>query len=130
MFIGIGVNVSQKQPPAFLRGKATSLSAASGADYNSGARYKLLEKILSRLHDEIEGAQGAAGWRERAEARLYKKGGQVCFAKGAADSGDIVAGTLAGIGAEGELLIMPQGGTGPLSFTAGELLFLPPREDF
>jgi len=120
--IGIGVNVSQKQFPAFLRNKATSLSIAAGADYDSGDRYKLLEKILSRLHDEIEPAHGGADWKERLEARLYKKGEQVCFAKGAADSGNMVTGTLAGIGVEGELLILPQGETGTLSFTAGEVL--------
>ena len=115
--IGIGVNVSQKQMPAFLRGKATSLSLASGAEYNAEDRYKLLEKILSRLRDEIE----SSDWRERVEARLYKKGEEVCFAKGAADSGDFVTGTLTGIGQEGELLILPPGETGTLGFTAGEI---------
>jgi len=115
--IGIGVNVSQKRMPAFLRNKATSLSIAGGEDYNSEDRYKLLEKILSRLHDEIE----APDWKERLEARLYKKGEQISFAKGAADSGNLVTGTLAGIGPEGELLILPPGETGTLSFTAGEV---------
>jgi len=115
--IGIGVNVSQKQMPDFLCGKATSISMAACADYDSGDRYRLLEKILLRLYDEIK----AADWRERAEARLYKKGGQVCFAKGSADSGDIVTGALAGIGSDGELLIAPKGGAGTLAFTAGEI---------
>jgi len=129
--IGIGVNVSQKQMPAFLRGKATSISAAAVVDYDSGDRYKLLERILLRLRDEIENAKGeidsgADGWRSRTEARLYKKGGQVCFAKGAADSGDFVTGVLAGIGVEGELLILPQGETAPLSFTAGEIFSMIP----
>jgi len=116
--IGIGVNVSQKQMPDFLRDKATSISLATGLDYNDQDRYKLLEKILSRLRDEIE----SSDWRERVEARLYKKGEQVCFAKGAADSSDLVTGTLAGIGVEGELLITPSGETGTLGFTAGEIL--------
>ena len=99
-------------PAAFKAG-----DSPSGADYNSGARYKLLEKILSRLHDEIE----APDWKERLEARLYKKGEQISFAKGAADSGNLVTGTLIGIGPEGELLILPPGETGTLSFTAGEV---------
>jgi BirA family biotin operon repressor/biotin-[acetyl-CoA-carboxylase] ligase len=127
-YIGIGVNISQKQLPAFLRGKATSIGLAAGGEYNAEGRFILLEKILSRLRDEIEpagdAACGAAGWRERLEARLYKKGEQVCFAKGAADSGDMVTGALIGIGPDGELLITPPGETCPLSFTAGELLFL------
>jgi BirA family biotin operon repressor/biotin-[acetyl-CoA-carboxylase] ligase len=115
--IGIGVNVSQKQMPAFLRGKATSLSAAANEFYDNEDRFILLEKILSRLRDEIT----ADDWRERTEARLYKKDRQVCFAKGAADSGEFVTGVLAGIGHEGELLILPPGETDPLSFTAGEI---------
>jgi BirA family biotin operon repressor/biotin-[acetyl-CoA-carboxylase] ligase len=115
--IGIGVNFSQKQMPAFLRGKATSVSLAAAEEYNAGDRFILLEKILIRLHDEIE----ASGWRERIEARLYKKGEQICFAKGAADSGALVTGVLAGIGPEGELLITPGGETGTIAFTAGEI---------
>jgi BirA family transcriptional regulator, biotin operon repressor / biotin---[acetyl-CoA-carboxylase] ligase len=115
--IGIGVNVSQKQIPDFLRGKATSLSLAAGAEFNNADRFILLEKILSRLHDEIE----SPDWKERAQARLYKKGEQVCFAKGAADSGDMVTGVLVGIGPEGELLILPPGESVPLAFTAGEI---------
>jgi len=116
--IGIGVNVSQKRMPSFLREKATSLSLASGVDYYRDDRFILLEKILLRLHEQIE----SSDWRERVEARLYKKGAQVCFAKGAADSGQLMTGALAGIGQEGELLITQPGETGTLSFTAGELL--------
>jgi len=121
--IGIGVNVSQKRMPAFLSDKATSLSIAGGADYDSEDRYKLLEKILSRLHDEIGSAAGGSDWKERLEPRLYKKGEQIRFAKGAADSGEMVTGTLTGIGPEGELLITPNGETGTLSFTAGEVYY-------
>jgi len=120
--IGIGINVSQKRLPDFLSGKATSLSMAAGEEYNREDRFILLEKILSRLRDEIEPARGGGcDWRERVEARLYKKGEQVCFAKGAADSKDLVTGILSGIGHEGELLILPPGKTEPLGFTAGEI---------
>jgi len=122
VFIGIGINFSQKQMPNFLRDKATSLCIAAGGAPKGADRFKLLEKILLRLRDEIEVSEGE-GWRERLEARLYKKGEQVCFAVGAADSGNTVTGTLAGIGPEGELLVSPSGRTDTLAFTAGELLF-------
>ena len=114
VYIGIGVNLSKNQFQ-----NAASVGLAAGLEYKAGDKFILLEKILSYLRSEIE----ATDWRERLEARLYKKGEQVCFAKGAADSGDMVSGTLAGIGPDGELLISPVDGTGILSFTAGELLF-------
>jgi len=135
--IGIGVNLTGDRH--FLNGKATSVRLAAGGDGDRhserhddkgfflcvfGDRHSLLGKILSRLYDEIEISKSATpGWRERIEARLYKKGEQIRFAKGAADSGLVVTGILAGIGPAGELLVLPSSGTGTLAFTAGELLF-------
>jgi BirA family biotin operon repressor/biotin-[acetyl-CoA-carboxylase] ligase len=134
--IGIGLNVAQKQFPDFLRDKATSISLAMGAAANREItheeRFTLLERILARLYHEIETANGeadstaadsVAGWRSSIESRLYKKGEQVNFAAGAADSENIVSGILVGIGPGGELLITPSGGVEPRSFTAGELVF-------
>jgi len=118
VYLGIGVNLSQNQFQ-----NATSVGLAAGLEYKAGDKFILLEKILSYLRVEIEPASGGTDWRERIEARLYKKGEQVCFAKGAADSGDMVSGTIKGIGPDGELLISPVDETSVLSFTAGELLF-------
>jgi len=127
--IGMGINVAQQQFPDFLRDKATSISLAMGAAMGAAAnkeianeeRFTLLEKILVCLHREVETT--AAGWKSRIESRLYKKGEQVSFAEGAADSGNIVNGVLTGIDSGGELLITPSGGGEPRSFTAGELVF-------
>jgi len=125
--IGIGVNVSQKQFPDGLQEKAVSISLAAGTDIEKGGRFSLLEKILLRLHEEIE-TPGAAGsvppqWQRRIEERLYKKGGRVCFTQGAVGSGKTVSGILAGIGLGGELLIIPDGETEPKSFVSGEVNF-------
>jgi len=117
--IGMGLNVAQKQFPDFLRNKATSISLAAGGEIAAEDRFTLLEKILARLYNEIE-ADG--GWKSRIESRLYKKGEQISFAEGAADSGKIVNGILTGIDSGGELLITPSGGGEPRSFTAGELV--------
>jgi BirA family biotin operon repressor/biotin-[acetyl-CoA-carboxylase] ligase len=117
--IGVGVNAGQKQFPDFLRGKATSISLAAEREIADGERYALLEKILIRLHAGIEPSDGL--WRERIEARLYRKGRHVCFAAGPADSPKQVTGVLSGIGPGGELLLMPDGGAETLSFTTGEL---------
>ena len=124
--IGIGVNVAQQQFPDSLRDKATSIGLAMGVAVG-GERFTLLEKILVRLHAEIEASDGGAlrsAWRERIEERLYQKGKQVCFAEGPADSGKIVTGLLAGIGPGGELLITPSGRPDgeTLSFNTGELV--------
>jgi len=124
--IGIGVNVAQREFPGFLREKVTSISLAAGQEFTSDERYTLLEKILMRLHAELEDSGGDRDWRGRIEARLYQKGKQVNFAEGPADSGKTIIGILHGIGPEGELLIAPSNGLGgeTLSFTTGELLFL------
>ena len=119
--IGIGVNVAQRQFPEFLRDKATSISLAENREIAAGERFVLLEKILACLYRELEAAgENGADWKSRIEARLYRKGEQVSFAKGAADSGNIVNGMLAGIGSGGELLIMGDHGLG--AFLTGELL--------
>jgi BirA family biotin operon repressor/biotin-[acetyl-CoA-carboxylase] ligase len=121
--IGIGVNVAQRQFPDFLRDKVTSIGLAAGRVIANGECYTLLEQILARLHAEIEApdGDGAGNWRGRIEARLYQKGGQVCFAEGPADSGKTVTGVLSGIGPAGELLIIPSGAPQAVSFTTGEL---------
>jgi len=118
--IGIGVNVAQKQFPDFLRNKAVSISLVINREIANEERFTLLEKILVRLYNEIETV--GADWKSRIESRLYKKGEQISFAEGAADSGKIVSGILTGIGPGGELLITPSGGGEPRSFTAGELV--------
>jgi len=125
--IGMGLNVAQKQFPDFLRNKATSISLAIDREITTEERFTLLEKILVRLYREIETVNGfadgaTADWKSRIESRLYKKGEQVSFAAGAANSGETVSGILAGIGPGGELLIAPSGG-GLRSFYAGELVF-------
>jgi len=121
--IGIGVNVGQKRFPDFLRGRAASIGLALNREIADGERYELLEKILTRLHAEIEtSSRGAANdWRGRIEARLYQKGRPVCFVEGPAGSEKTVTGVLSGIGPGGELLLTPDGGSETLSFTTGEL---------
>jgi BirA family biotin operon repressor/biotin-[acetyl-CoA-carboxylase] ligase len=123
--IGIGVNVCQTEFPPALEKKATSVSIASCATVEPQARFNLLEKILVRLHSELE-AQGEAApengdWRSRIEERLYKKVERASFAKGAAGSGSIVSGVISGIGPEGELLLLPEGADKPIAFFSGEL---------
>jgi BirA family biotin operon repressor/biotin-[acetyl-CoA-carboxylase] ligase len=144
VFIGIGVNVRQREFPPELRSKATSLSLALGdlapgespgdLAVDGDLRFSLLALILSRLFRELgapgqgssPGAAHTAGdapggdWRGRLEERLYMKGKDVRFIAGGADSGQPVEGQLRGIGPGGELLILLPGG-GERAFVTGEL---------
>jgi len=119
VYIGIGVNVAQREFPVNLRDKAISVAIASGAEIENGRRFALLEKILARLHDELETVGDT--WRERIEARLYMKGEKTGFAEGPADSAQAFVGTIAGIGPRGELLIVRDGETEAHTFVSGEL---------
>ena len=128
-YIGVGVNVSQREFPDEYSTKAGSI-IQSYTDLGENARFVLLEKILSRLYDEIEKHRiGASpetgsrreGWRERLDTRLYKFGEIVTFVYGAPDSGSFVEGILSGIGPEGELLIIPEGEGTERAFSNGEL---------
>ena len=93
VFIGVGVNVSQREFSGEYRSKAISIIQAV-PELGENARFDLLEKILFRLYREIEkpSEASAAGllqevdsWRERLLSRLYKKGEIVTFAEGSAD---------------------------------------------
>ncbi|MDR3343080.1 MAG: biotin--[acetyl-CoA-carboxylase] ligase [Treponema sp.] len=133
VYIGIGVNVAQTEFPIGLQAKATSiaLALASGDLSTSGDplpspgdRFLLLEKILFRLFQELslpEKADESLPWRIRVEERLYMKDRRVCFIPGGADSGALVEGRLAGIGPEGELLILRNGETEAAAYITGEL---------
>jgi len=121
--IGIGLNVAQKEFPAHLREKATSIALAAGRDITPDERFILLEKIIARIFEELYLQQNFTDWKTRLEQRLYKKGEQVVFVEGEAGSCKEVRGCLAGIGEGGELLIAPNGETQPRSFVTGELKF-------
>ena len=122
VYIGIGVNVAQKEFPEECRSKAGSIIQVC-PDLDESARFVLLEQILSRLYMEIEtGSEQNETWRNRLSKRLYKKGENVTFVEGTAGSGRLVEGTLSGIGPDGELLIIPRGEKTETAFVTGELL--------
>jgi BirA family biotin operon repressor/biotin-[acetyl-CoA-carboxylase] ligase len=130
VYIGVGVNMAQTEFPEEIRAKATSLllarralsgGSAKTAGYTEGDRFRLLEKILARLYPELGAGGPYTGWRERLEARLYRRGGRVRFFAGGPGAGRPVEGVFLGIGAEGELLIRADGETEARVFVTGEL---------
>jgi BirA family biotin operon repressor/biotin-[acetyl-CoA-carboxylase] ligase len=110
---------------------AASGPALDSEDMPEGqmACFRLLERILARLHRELRTGSlagvetgGEAGqWRQRLEERLFRRGRRVRFIDGGAGMGRPVEGVLYGIGAAGELLIMVDSETVPRSFITGEL---------
>jgi BirA family transcriptional regulator, biotin operon repressor / biotin---[acetyl-CoA-carboxylase] ligase len=121
--LGIGINVAQKEFPLHLKEKAASIALSSGMHLTPNDRFILLEKLLRSLYDELGAVpNGKDDWKSRLEQRLFKKGEQVIFIDGVADSGNEVRGTLVGIGQCGELLITPDGETNARSFITGELI--------
>ena len=120
VFIGIGMNVSQTVFPEPIRAGATSLLLALEGR-PPPAREGLLERILHRLYEELELSAIGSSWQERLARRLYLRSQPVRFIPGPAGSDQLVEGTLAGVGPQGELLIIPQGETQARSFVTGEL---------
>ena len=123
VFIGVGINLAQKEFPVDYRSKAASLIQLI-PNLGGNSKFDLLEMILSRLYAEIENnlkVEKDGHWREGLLERLYKKGENVVFAEGTADSNCIVEGVLSGIGSSGEILIIPKGEEKERAFITGEL---------
>ncbi|MDR3334562.1 MAG: biotin--[acetyl-CoA-carboxylase] ligase [Treponema sp.] len=119
LYIGIGVNIAQTEFPLEIQTKATSIALAL-ASCNAPApedRFRLLEKILAQLFQELEKTTGQ--WRIQVEERLYMKDRHVRFIAGESDSGNIIEGKLHGIGPAGELLLVQT--EHPKAFITGEL---------
>ncbi|MDR2095150.1 MAG: biotin--[acetyl-CoA-carboxylase] ligase [Treponema sp.] len=123
VYIGIGINVFQREFPAQLKAKATSIlieterAGQSGNTDRERGRDILLGHILARLYTELTADR--ADWRSRLEERLFKKDERVRFTPGLADSPLKVEGALRGIDPDGGLIIETEGDK--RLFTTGEL---------
>ena len=127
VFIGLGVNVAQRDFSPDLAGKALSIALAleetggGNRDFPELTRLPLLEKILQRLHDALEKEKDPGSWLEKLGKRLYRRGREVVFIPGAAGSQREIRGILTGVGAGGELFLIPHGKSAPQAFVTGEL---------
>jgi len=123
VYLGIGINIFQKEFPSHLKEKAASIANSvniipENSVYEDNYRYILLEAILLQLYNELDTPLGE-DWKTRLEKMFYKKDENVVFINGAADSGKEVKGILKGINNDGALLIENDGKV--LSFITGEL---------
>ncbi|MDR2534828.1 MAG: biotin--[acetyl-CoA-carboxylase] ligase [Treponema sp.] len=123
VYIGIGVNLAQTQFPQALREKATSIALGcdeKSSNIRSEDRFPLLETILAELYQIIT-VPDDDQWRTQLLDRLYMRNKPVRFIPGPPDSTVSIEGVLRGIGPQGELLIVLEGETKPVSCIAGEL---------
>ncbi|GHV88144.1 hypothetical protein AGMMS50267_05040 [Spirochaetia bacterium] len=145
----VSIVLAQREYSAAKAGAASTPGSTPGGERTGQeACFLLLERILARLYRELQtrglqtggltapdrdggaadgfsGGEGGGGetgqWRQHLEARLFRRGSRVRFINGGADMGKPVEGVLCGIGADGELLIIPDSDTVPRPFITGEL---------
>jgi len=117
VYIGTGINLAQTSFPLELLAKATSCWMETG---HSLDRFELLDTFIQRLRSVLDDESDA--WRDELDRRLYLKNRRVRFESGAAGSGRIMEGILAGIAKDGELLIIEDGKGEPSAYANGELL--------
>jgi len=119
--IGIGINVAQKEFPVHLKEKATSIALEVDLGETNIDRFLLLKLILISLYNELE-KPAVSDWKMNLLNKLYKKDEEISFIHGTADSKNEVKGRLAGIGENGEILIVPKDSLQVCSFITGELV--------
>jgi BirA family biotin operon repressor/biotin-[acetyl-CoA-carboxylase] ligase len=124
VYIGIGINVYQREFPPELNAVSIAMAMSAGKKPLNGGnnrfngkiddeRRLLLETVLRRLHNVLK---DDTDWRIGIEERLYKKGIYVQFMQ----TEGAVCGLLLGVDTDGALLI----GTGGEAkrFVSGELV--------
>ena len=138
VYIGIGVNIAQRNFSPELAQKACSIGQVLSEENGFNEliaeqlskklmekRFALLEKILSYLYNELNNTAGEPGLQKRLEQKLYMKDRRVRFVPGPPEEQSrkplsVIEGTLLGIGQNGEIKIVDDAGV-LHSFVTGEL---------
>jgi BirA family transcriptional regulator, biotin operon repressor / biotin---[acetyl-CoA-carboxylase] ligase len=135
VYLGMGVNITQKSFPPEIQEKACSIaqivSQINGTDETfltmSQQRFTLLELLLLRLYEEFQAA-GSLASLGFIEERLYMKGRRVTFISGQPEelsaasctNPEKTEGILQGVNQKGEICITTDSGE-TISFITGEL---------
>ena len=106
LYVGVGLNLLQREFPEDLTGRATSVALETEAP----DRALLLHGILSEIGDDH------SDWREDVNRRLWRKGERTTISM---PDGSLIAGTLVGIDEDGSLVVSHAGTQ--TRVTAGEL---------
>ncbi len=115
--VGIGLNVNTAVFPAGLADKATSLRLASGATFS---RADVLARVLAALENAYEQFQSAGA---TAAIRLWESHADLGRSCRAHVNGRVITGLMAGVAADGALLI-DEPGNARHRVVAGEVLWV------
>ncbi|MEE8441439.1 MAG: biotin--[acetyl-CoA-carboxylase] ligase, partial [Spirochaetia bacterium] len=106
LYVGVGLNVLQRQFPEDLAGRATSVALET----EPPDRDLLLTGILGRLGDE------QPDWRDQVDRRLWRKGERTTITHA---DGSRLTGTVVGVDEDGSLVVARAGSQ--FRIAAGEL---------
>ncbi|MBN2617011.1 MAG: biotin--[acetyl-CoA-carboxylase] ligase [Spirochaetales bacterium] len=114
ILIGVGININQLDFDNEIKDKATSFSLLTNNGYN-------LEMVLSEFLSKFNQVLKDENWLSDLNSHLYKLGETVSFAKGNANSGEIITGKLEGLDGSGRVVILKENGEVE-NFLSGEFL--------
>lgn len=108
LYVGTGLNIAQTVFPGDLSSKATSLARIlAPLDRSAGTALPTVEEMLVRYLENLREVLAMGDWQERVAAKLYRLGEPIRFLSGDPEKREYIDGTIAGIGAQGELLFRP-----------------------
>lgn len=118
MYVGVGLNLNQRDFGPELSGRATSLALAAGL-----AEGERLDppRILELFLENLALALAEAGWREECEALLYGRGEELDFVEGLPGAGRRIRARVLGLAPDGALLLKEAASGAPRAYASGEL---------
>ena len=122
VYVGAGLNISQKAFPPDIAGKASSLALvlggeSGGAESGKAALKAALERFLFFLKEALSAGYP---WREELGKRLFMLNERIRFLPAGGD-GPAIEGVLRGVDEDGALLLETGGGL--KTFYSGEIIF-------
>ena len=111
-YIGIGININQKEFPDLLLRTATSLAIEKNLTFGL---FSELESILHQLKETLVHDL----WNNEITARLHNFGKEVSINTGIPGQEEIITGIIEGIGTAGQLLLRGEGSL--LEIFSGEI---------
>ncbi|MFQ3546830.1 MAG: biotin--[acetyl-CoA-carboxylase] ligase [Termitinemataceae bacterium] len=121
VYAGIGVNLNQKNFPAELAHRGTSIVLALHQRTPPPDRAALLISLLTHCKALLQTGPGNTDWHRELEQRLYKRGEPVRFLAGSVDDPTCIEGFLEGVSETGELRIQDPESGAIRTFVTGEL---------